>query len=52
MGRTLVELDLPEKFGCRAVALERMGQAIAVPDTKMVVESWRYSGTDGQPEGH
>jgi len=38
-GRTLEELDLPQRFGCRVVALERMGQAMAVPDIKNVVEA-------------
>ena len=33
-GKTLEELDLPHHFGCRVVALERMGQAIAVPDKR------------------
>ena len=50
-GRTLVELDLPEKFGCRAVALERMGQAIAVPDTKTVVEGGDILALMGSPKG-
>ncbi len=50
-GRTLVELDLPHRFGCRAVALERMGQAMAVPDTKMVVKGGDILALMGSPKG-
>ena len=50
-GRTLGELDLPQMFGCRAVALERMGQATAVPDTKMVVEGGDILALMGSPKG-
>ena len=50
-GRTLVELDLPHRFGCRAVALERMGQAMAVPDTKTVVKGGDILALMGSPKG-
>ena len=50
-GRTLVKLDLPQRFGCRAVALERMGQAMAVPDTKTVVEGGDILALMGSPKG-
>jgi voltage-gated potassium channel len=50
-GRTLGELDLPQMFGCRTVALERMGQAIAVPDTRMVVEGGDILALMGSPKG-
>ena len=50
-GRTLAELDLPQRFGCRAVALERMGQAIAVPDTKTVVKGGDILALMGSPKG-
>ncbi|VVB72711.1 Calcium-gated potassium channel MthK [uncultured archaeon] len=33
-GKTLHELDLSGRFGCKVVALEREGQALAVPDPK------------------
>jgi Trk K+ transport system NAD-binding subunit len=51
VGSTLVELDLPQRFGCRAVALERMGQAIAVPDTTTKVEGGDILALMGSPEG-
>jgi len=50
-GRTLIELDLPLRFGCRVVALERMGQAMAVPDTKTVVEGGDILALMGSPKG-
>ena len=50
-GKTLEELDLPIKFGCRVVALERMGQAIAVPDQKTVVEEGDILALMGSPKG-
>lgn len=50
-GRTLAELDLPQRFGCRVVALERMGQAMAVPETKMVVEGGDILALMGSPKG-
>jgi len=50
-GRTLAELDLPQRFGCRAVALERMGQAMAVPDTKTAVEGGDILALMGSPKG-
>jgi voltage-gated potassium channel len=49
-GRTLAELDL-QIFGCRVVALERMGQAMAVPDTKTVVEDGDILALMGSPKG-
>lgn len=38
-------------FGCRAVALERMGLAMAVPDTKTVVEGGDILALMGSPKG-
>ena len=46
-----MKLDLPQRFGCRAVALERMGQAMAVPDTKTVVEGGDILALMGSPKG-
>lgn len=50
-GRTLVELDLPKRFGCRAIALERMGRALAVPDIQTVVEGGDVLALIGSPKG-
>jgi Trk K+ transport system NAD-binding subunit len=50
-GRTLAELDLPRRFGCRAVALERMGQSIAVPEIEAVVEGGDVLALMGSPKG-
>jgi len=50
-GKTLEELNLPQRFGCQAVALERMGQAMAVPDTKMVVKGGDVLALMGSPKG-
>jgi Trk K+ transport system NAD-binding subunit len=50
-GRTLDELDLPQRFGCRVVALERMGQAMAVPDKKTAVEGGDILALMGSPKG-
>ena len=50
-GKTLEELDMPQRFGCRAVALERMGQVMAVPDTKTVVEGGDILALIGSPKG-
>jgi uncharacterized protein with PhoU and TrkA domain len=47
----LEELDLPQRFGCRAVALERMGQAVAVPDINMVIERGDILALMGSPKG-
>ncbi len=38
VGRTLEEIDLPGRFGCRIAAMERRGQAIAAMDQKTMVE--------------
>jgi voltage-gated potassium channel len=38
-GRTLAEIDLPGRFGCRPVALERKGQAMAMLEGDTLVES-------------
>jgi len=38
-GRTLAEIDLPVRFGCRPVALERKGQAMAMLESGTLVES-------------
>ena len=49
--KTLEELDLPIKFSCRVVAMERMGQAIAVPDQKTVVKEGDILALMGNPKG-
>lgn len=49
--RTLEELNLPQRFGCRVVALERMGQAMALPDKKIVVEVGDILALMGSPKG-
>jgi uncharacterized protein with PhoU and TrkA domain len=51
IGWTLEELDLPNHFGCRVVALERMGQAIAIPDPKTVVQADDVLALIGSPKG-
>ena len=51
IGRTLKELDLPHHFGCRVVALERGGQAIAVPEPKTVVQEGDILALIGSPKG-
>jgi voltage-gated potassium channel len=38
-GRTLAEIDLPGRFGCRPVALERNGQGMAMLEGSTFVES-------------
>ncbi len=50
-GKTLAELDLPHNFGCRVVALERMGQAIAVPDSNTIVQGDDILALIGSPKG-
>jgi Trk K+ transport system NAD-binding subunit len=50
-GKTLEELDMPQRFGCRVVALERMGQVMAAPDTKTVVEVGDILALIGSPKG-
>ncbi len=51
IGKTLAELDLPRNFGCRVVALERMGQAIAVPDPNTIVQGDDILALIGSPKG-
>jgi voltage-gated potassium channel len=51
IGKTLAELDLPHNFGCRVVALERMGQAIAVPDPNTIVQGDDILALIGSPKG-
>jgi voltage-gated potassium channel len=51
IGLTLAELDLPHQFGCRVVALERMGQAIAVPDPITIVQEDDVLALIGSPKG-
>lgn len=50
-GRTLAELDLPRHFGCRVVALERLGQAMAVPDLNTIVQGVDILALIGSPKG-
>ncbi len=49
-GRTLDEMDLTQRFGCRVVALERMGQAMALPDKKTVVNDGDILALMGSPK--
>jgi Trk K+ transport system NAD-binding subunit len=51
VGRTLEEIDLPGRFGCRIAALERRGQAIAAMDPKTMVERGDTLALIGSPEG-
>jgi voltage-gated potassium channel len=50
-GRTLEELDLPGRFGCRVVALERMAEAVAVPDPNMQIKGGDILALIGSPKG-
>lgn len=50
-GKTLRELNLPDRFGCRAVAMERRGQAIAMLDQNTVIEGDDILALIGSPEG-
>ena len=49
-GRTLAELDLPERFSCRVVAMERMGRATALPNRETVIESGDILALIGSPK--
>jgi voltage-gated potassium channel len=49
--KTLAELDLPMKFSCRVVAMERKGQTIAVPDQNTIVEEGDILALMGNPKG-
>jgi voltage-gated potassium channel len=51
VGKTLEEMDLPTKFSCRVVAMERKGQAIAVPDQKTMVVEGDILALMGNPKG-
>lgn len=50
-GKTLTELDLPGRFGCRVVAMERMGQAVTSPDTVTSLEAGDILALIGSPGG-
>ncbi|MDD4652557.1 MAG: NAD-binding protein, partial [Methanothrix sp.] len=50
-GRNLAELDLTERFGCRVVAMERMGQATAVPNKESIIECGDILALIGTPKG-
>ncbi|HNX10230.1 MAG TPA: NAD-binding protein [Methanothrix sp.] len=50
-GKTLTELDLPGRFGCRVVAMERMGQAVTSPDTGTALEAGDILALIGSPGG-
>jgi len=50
-GKILAELDLPHRFGCRVVALDRMGQAMAVPDPNTIVQEDDILALIGSPKG-
>lgn len=50
-GKTLGEIDLSGKFRCRAVAIERAGQAIACPDESVLIEPGDGIALIGSPEG-
>jgi len=44
-------LDVPHRFGCRVVALDRMGQAMAVPDPNTIVQEDDILALIGSPKG-
>ncbi len=50
-GRGLSELDLTGRFGCRAVALERMGQTITTLDEAMILREGDMIALIGNPRG-
>ncbi len=50
-GATLQELDLPAKFGCRVVAMERKGQYIAVPKADTIIDEGDILALIGNPNG-
>ncbi len=50
-GKTLGEIDLPGRFGCRAVAMERGDQAITKLDRNIVIESGDAIALIGSPKG-
>ncbi len=50
-GKTLGELDLPGRFGCRVVALERMAETVAVPDQNMQIKGNDILALIGSPKG-
>ncbi|VVB68380.1 Calcium-gated potassium channel MthK [uncultured archaeon] len=50
-GWTLGELNLPGRFGCRVVALERMAETVAVPDSKTLIKGGDTLALIGSPKG-
>lgn len=50
-GKTLRELNLPGRFGCRVVAMERRGHAIAMLDQSTMTEGDDILALIGSPEG-
>jgi voltage-gated potassium channel len=51
VGRALGEMDLPRRFGCRAVAIERDNRAITMLDRNTVIESGDAIALIGSPKG-
>jgi Trk K+ transport system NAD-binding subunit len=49
--KTLGEIDLPGRFGCRAVAMERGDQAITMLDRNIVIKSGDAIALIGSPKG-
>jgi voltage-gated potassium channel len=50
-GKTLSEIDLPGRFGCRAAAINKAGQVIACPDENTPIESGDTIAMIGSPKG-
>ncbi len=50
-GKTLGEINLPDRFGCRAVAMQRDDQAITTLDTDTVLKSGDTIALIGNPKG-
>jgi voltage-gated potassium channel len=50
-GWTLGELNLPGRFGCRVVALERMTETVAVPDSNTLIKGGDILALIGSPKG-
>jgi voltage-gated potassium channel len=50
-GKTLSEIDLPGRFGCRAVVINKAGRIIACPDEDTTVEPGDTIAMIGSPKG-
>ncbi len=51
VGKTLMEIDLPGRFGCRAVAMQRGDQANTKLDRDIVIKSGDVIALIGNPKG-